>query len=167
MIKSFKEQHPIIDSSCYISESVDVVGAVTLGKNVNVWFGTRIRADVNTVFIGENSNIQENTVIHVDENSPTTIGKNVTIGHGAIIHGCQIADNVIIGMGAIVLNDAKISTNTIVGAGSLVTQGKVFPERVLILGNPAKVIRSLSEDEIAAIQKSADIYVKLSKEHRL
>ena len=166
MIKSYQGVAPIIDQSCYISESADVIGDVTIGKDVNIWFGTRIRGDVNKVVIGENSNIQENTVVHVDKNSPTTIGKNVTIGHGAIIHGCEIKDNVLIGMGAIVLNDVKISSNSMVGAGSLVTQGKSFPEGVLILGNPAKVIRSLSDDEILAIKKSAEIYVILGKNHK-
>ncbi len=167
MIKSFKGISPIIDESCYISESVDIIGNVTLGKDVNVWFGTRIRGDVNRIIIGDNSNVQENTVVHVDKHSPTTIGANVTIGHGAIIHGCTIADNVLIGMGAIVLNDAQIGKNSMVGAGSLVTQGKVFPEASLILGNPAKVIRLLSPSEIEAIQKSADVYVELSKMHLL
>lgn len=167
MIKSFKGISPVIDESCYISESVDIIGNVTLGKDVNVWFGTRIRGDVNRIIIGDNSNVQENTVVHVDKHSPTTIGANVTIGHGAIIHGCTIADNVLIGMGAIVLNDAQIGKNSMVGAGSLVTQGKVFPEASLILGNPAKVIRLLSPSEIEAIQKSADVYVELSKMHLL
>ncbi len=167
MIKSFKGISPVINESCYISESVDIIGDVTLGNDVNVWFGTRIRGDVNRVLVGDNSNIQENTVVHVDKHSPTTIGKNVTIGHGAIIHGCTISDNVLIGMGAIVLNDAQIGKNSMVGAGSLVTQGKVFPEGSLILGNPAKVIRVLTPSEIEAIQKSADVYVELSKMHLL
>lgn len=167
MIKAFNKLNPVIDESCYVSESVDIIGDVTLGKDVNVWFGTRLRGDVNRIVVGDNSNIQENSVVHVDRNSPTTIGKNVTIGHGAIIHGCTIADNVLIGMGAIVLNDAEIGKNSMVGAGSLVTQGKTFPEGTLILGNPAKAIRVLTPSEIEAIQGSADGYVELSKMHLL
>lgn len=166
MIKSFDGVLPQIDESCYISDSVDIIGDVTLGKEVNIWFGARLRGDVNRIVIGDFSNVQENSVIHVDTNSPTTIGKNVTIGHGAIIHGCTLEDNVLIGMGAIVLNDAHLSRNCMVGAGALVTQGKSFPEGSLIIGNPAKAVRTLSPEEIAHIQKSADGYVVLSKRHK-
>lgn len=165
MIKSFKGVLPKIDESCYISESTDIIGNVTIGKDVNVWFGSRIRGDINQIVIGDYSNVQENSVIHVDTNSPTTIGKNVTIGHGAIIHGCTIEDNVLVGMGAIILNDAHLMKNCIVGAGALVTQGKSFPEGSLILGNPAKVVHALTPEEIIHIQQSAEEYVVLSKMH--
>ncbi len=165
MVKAFNGVFPKIDENCYISESVDIIGRVTLGRDVNVWFGSRIRGDINTIVVGDYSNIQENSVIHVDINSPTTIGKNVTIGHGAIIHGCTIEDNVLVGMGAIVLNDAHLAKNCIVGAGALVTQGKSFPEGSLILGNPAKVVRALTPEEIIHIQQSAEEYVALSKNH--
>ena len=150
----------------YISESVDIIGKVEIEDNVNIWFGTRLRADMNKIVVGANTNIQENSVVHVDSNSPCIIGKNVTIGHGAIIHGCSISDNVLVGMGSIILNNAKIGKNTIIGAGSLVTQGKSFPEGVLILGNPAKVVRELTDDEIKNIKKSADNYVNLSKRYK-
>ena len=148
MIKEFEGNIPRIDESTYISESVDIIGDVTIEENANIWFGTRLRGDMNKIVIGKNTNIQENTVVHVDKNCPCLIGKDVTIGHGAIIHGCEICDNVLVGMGSIILNNAKIGKNTIIGAGSLITQGKVFPEGVLILGNPAKVVRELSESEI-------------------
>ena len=121
---------------------------------------------MNKIVVGANTNIQENSVVHVDTNSPCIIGKNVTIGHGAIIHGCSISDNVLVGMGSIILNNAKIGKNTIIGAGSLVTQGKSFPDGVLILGNPAKVVRELTDDEIKNIKKSADNYVNLSKRYK-
>ena len=165
MVKAFNGVFPKIDENCYISDSVDIIGRVTLGRDVNVWFGSRIRGDINTIIVGDYSNIQENSVIHVDINSPTTIGKNVTIGHGAIIHGCTIEDNVLVGMGAIVLNDAHLAKHCIVGAGALVTQGKSFPEGSLILGNPAKVVRALTPEEIMHIQQSAEEYVALSKKH--
>ena len=155
-----------INKNTYISESVDIIGKVNVEENVNIWFGTRLRGDMNNIIIGENTNIQENSVVHVDINSPCIIGKNVTIGHGTIIHGCSISDNVLVGMGSIILNNAKIGKNTIIGAGSLVTQGKEFPEGVLILGNPAKVIRQLTEAEIESIQRSADNYVSLSKKYK-
>lgn len=165
MIKEFEGNIPRIDESTYISESVDIIGDVTIEENANIWFGTRLRGDMNKIVIGKNTNIQENTVVHVDKNCPCLIGKDVTIGHGAIIHGCEICDNVLVGMGSIILNNAKIGKNTIIGAGSLITQGKVFPEGVLILGNPAKVVRELSEAEIESIKNSANNYVNLSKKY--
>ncbi|WP_195955827.1 gamma carbonic anhydrase family protein [Clostridium saudiense] len=166
MIMDFDGVTPRINKNTYISESVDIIGKVNVEENVNIWFGTRLRGDMNNIIIGENTNIQENSVVHVDINSPCIIGKNVTIGHGTIIHGCSISDNVLVGMGSIILNNAKIGKNTIIGAGSLVTQGKEFPEGVLILGNPAKVIRQLTEAEIESIQRSADNYVSLSKKYK-
>lgn len=165
MIKEFEGNIPRIDESTYISESVDIIGDVTIEENANIWFETRLRGDMNKIVIGKNTNIQENTVVHVDKNCPCLIGKDVTIGHGAIIHGCEICDNVLVGMGSIILNNAKIGKNTIIGAGSLITQGKVFPEGVLILGNPAKVVRELSEAEIESIKNSANNYVNLSKKY--
>ena len=141
MIMNFEGVNPKISENTYISESVDIIGNVVIEENANIWFGSRLRADMNQIVVGANTNIQENSVVHVDANSPCIIGKNVTIGHGAIIHGCNISDNVLVGMGSIILNNAKIGKNTIIGAGSLVTQGKSFPEGVLILGNPAKVVK--------------------------
>ena len=166
MIMDFEGVTPRINKNTYISESVDIIGKVNVEENVNIWFGTRLRGDMNNIIIGENTNIQENSVVHVDINSPCIIGKNVTIGHGTIIHGCSISDNVLVGMGSIILNNAKIGKNTIIGAGSLVTQGKEFPEGVLILGNPAKVVRKLTQAEIESIQCSADNYVRLSKKYK-
>lgn len=166
MIKEFNGKYPIINETAYVSESVDIIGDVLVGKNANIWFGARLRADMNRIVVGENSNIQENSVIHIDNDYETIIGKNVTIGHGAIIHGCNISDNVLVGMGAIILNGAKIGKNTIIGAGALITQGKSFEDGVLLLGNPAKVIRKLTDEEIENIQKSANNYVALSKKYK-
>ena len=161
MVKEFYGKYPNINETAYISESVDIIGDVLIKDNVNIWFGARLRADMNKIVIGENTNIQENSVIHIDVDYETIIGRNVTIGHGAIIHGCNIADNVLVGMGSIILNGVRIGKNTIIGAGSLITQGKSFEEGVLVLGNPAKVIRKLTDEEIKSIQKSADNYVDL------
>lgn len=157
---------PSINENEYVSESVDIIGDVKVEENVSIWFGARLRADMNKIVIGANSNIQENAVVHVDIESPVIIGENVTIGHSAIIHGCNISNNVLVGMGSIILNNAKISKNSIVGAGALVTQGKEFEEGVLILGNPAKAVRKLSEEEIKSIKRSADNYVALSKKYK-
>ena len=157
---------PSINENAYVSESVDIIGDVKVEENVSIWFGARLRADMNKIVIGANSNIQENAVVHVDIESPVIMGENVTIGHSAIIHGCNISNNVLVGMGSIILNNAKISKNSIVGAGALVTQGKEFEEGVLILGNPAKAVRKLSEEEIKSIKRSADNYVALSKKYK-
>ena len=157
---------PSINENAYVSESVDIIGDVKVEENVSIWFGARLRADMNKIVIGANSNIQENAVVHVDIESPVIIGENVTIGHSAIIHGCNISNNVLVGMGSIILNNAKISKNSIVGAGALVTQVKEFEEGVLILGNPAKAVRKLSEEEIKSIKRSADNYVALSKKYK-
>ena len=157
---------PSINENAYVSESVDIIGDVKVEENVSIWFGARLRADMNKIVIGANSNIQENAVVHVDIESPVIIGENVTIGHNAIIHGCNISNNVLVGMGSIILNNAKISKNSIVGAGALVTQGKEREAGVLILGNPAQAARQLSEEEIKSIKRSADNYVALSKKYK-
>lgn len=166
MIKEVDNKKPIIDESCFIAENASVVGEAVLGKNVNVWYGTVIRSEMNTVDIGDNTNIQDNSVVHNDHEYAVSIGNNVTIGHGCIIHGCKVEDNVLIGMGSIVLNGAHIGKNTIIGAGSLVTQHKEIPSGVLCMGSPAKVIRELTKEEIQSIQDSADEYVKMGKVHK-
>lgn len=165
MLLDFNGIKPVVDKTCYISESVDIIGEVIIEKNANIWFGTTIRGDMSKIHIGENTNIQENSVVHVDFECETNIGKNVTIGHRAIIHGCTIYDNVLVGMGSIILNGAKIGKNSIIGAGSLVTQNKEFEEGVLIMGSPAKVVRKLTEAEIQSIEESAINYVKISKKY--
>lgn len=166
MIKGIEGINPVINKSCFIAENAVVVGDVTIDEGTNVWYGTVIRSDMDTTIIGKNTNIQENTTVHNDFNNSTIIGDNVTIGHNCVIHGCEIGNNVLIGMGSIVLNGAKIGENTIIGAGSLVTQNKEFPSGVLCMGSPAKIIRELTEDEIKSIEESAIHYVELSKIHK-
>lgn len=165
MIMDFEGVNPIINKNTYISESVDIVGEVKVEENASIWFGARLRGDVNEIVIGENTNVQENSVIHVDITSSCIIGKNVTIGHGAIIHGCNIGDYSLIGMGSIILNDAEIGEFTMVGAGSLVTSKK-FPPGVLLLGSPAKVVRELTDKEKESLKDSAKNYVETSKKHK-
>ncbi|AWX33197.1 MAG: gamma carbonic anhydrase family protein [Methanosphaera sp.] len=145
-----------------IYDGAKVVGDVELKDNVSVWYNAVVRGDQAPISVDENSNIQDNCVVHVSKNYPVKIGKNVSIGHGAIIHGCTIEDNVLIGMGAIILNGAKISKNCLVGAGALVTENKEFPEGSLIIGSPAKAVRQLSEEQIESIQENADEYVNLA-----
>lgn len=145
-----------------IYDGAKVVGDVELKSNVSIWYNAVVRADLEPVTIDENSNIQDNCVVHVSKDYPVHIGKNVSIGHGAIIHGCTIDDDVLVGMGAIILNGAKISKNCLVGAGALVTENKEFPEGSLIIGSPAKAVRELTEDEIKSIKENADEYVSLA-----
>lgn len=145
-----------------IYDGARVVGDVTLSDEVGIWYNAVVRGDQAPIVIGERSNVQDNCVVHVSEGKPVNIGKNVSVGHGAIVHGCTIEDNVIIGMGAIVLNGAHISKNCLVGAGALVTENKEFPEGSLIIGSPAKAVRQLNEEEINGITDNADEYVRLA-----
>ena len=154
-----------IDKSVFIADGAKVIGNVEMGKNSNIWFNAVIRADSADVKIGECSNVQDNAVIHTSKGSGVQIGNNVTIGHGAIIHGCTIGDNVMIGMGAIVLDGVVIEENSIIGAGSLVTQNKTIPSGSLAFGNPAKVVRRLTEQEISSVESNAISYVNKAKNY--
>jgi carbonic anhydrase/acetyltransferase-like protein (isoleucine patch superfamily) len=163
VIKKFGYKKPSIDDDVYISETAVIIGDVILKRSSNIWFGAVLRGDVESILIGEKTNIQENTIIHVDENKKVEVGNGCTIGHGAIIHGCKIGNNTLVGMGAIILNGAEIGNNTIVGAGSLITQNKKFDDGVLIVGNPGKVVRRLTKEEIENNKKSCLEYIELSK----
>ncbi|MGL5648168.1 MAG: gamma carbonic anhydrase family protein [Clostridium sp.] len=165
MILKFEGKIPKIDKSTYISESTDIIGDVSIGKDSSIWFGARLRGDMSKIVIGEGSNVQENAVMHGDTKYDVNVGDNVTIGHGAIVHGCVIEENVLIGMGAIILNGAKISKNSIVGAGALVTEHKEFEEGVLIIGSPARAVRKLRDEETEGIRESAKHYVEISKKY--
>lgn len=162
MVHSFNGKKPEISEGIFIADSADVIGDVVIGKNSSVWFGSVIRGDEGKIIIGENSNIQDNATVH----SETTIGNGVTVGHNAIVHGCTVEDNVLVGMGSTILDGAIIGRDSIVGAGALVTGGKVFPEKSLILGSPAKQVRELSEEEVESIKKNAVEYVKLSESYK-
>ncbi len=145
----------------FIAESASIVGNVTLGDNVGVWYNVTMRGDINSITIGDNSNIQDGTVVHVGYKEAVTVGKNVTVGHNVNLHGCTVEDNCLIGMGAIILNGAVIEKNAIVAAGSIVPQGKTVKSGTLFMGSPAKFVRDLSEDDLKHIQKNADEYVNL------
>ncbi|MCD2176781.1 gamma carbonic anhydrase family protein [Rhizobium sp. C1] len=144
----------------WVAPGAHVIGKVELAEDVGIWFGATLRGDNEIIAIGKGSNIQENTVIHTDPGFPVHIGQNCTIGHSAVIHGCTIGDNSLIGMGATVLNGAKIGNNCLVGANALVTEGKQFPDNSLIVGAPARAIRTLEADDAARLGLSAQNYVR-------
>ncbi|MFC3110440.1 gamma carbonic anhydrase family protein [Undibacterium arcticum] len=151
---------PAIDPSAYITDSASIIGKVSIGTGASVWFGVTIRGDNEAIVIGANSNVQENCILHTDMGYPLTIGDNVSVGHQAMLHGCTIGDGALIGIQAVILNGAVIGKNCLVGAGALVTEGKNFPDNSLIIGTPAKVVRTLSEEEIANLQGNAANYVE-------
>ena len=149
----------------WVAPDAHVIGDVILGKDVGIWFGSVLRGDNDVIKIGNETNIQENTIIHVDPDTPVTIGNNCTIGHNAIIHGCTIGNNSLVGMGATILNNAKIGNNCLVGAGALVTENKEFPDGWLIVGSPAKAVRELNQEMIDNMTRSSKHYVALSLIH--
>lgn len=149
----------------YIAPSADVMGDVTLEDDSSIWYQAVVRGDHDRISIGKGSNIQDGCVLHSDEGFPVKIGDYVTVGHNAIIHGCEIGDGTLIGMGSIILNGAIIGKNCVIGAGALVTQGTVIPDGMLVLGSPAKVRRAVTEGEIVANLKNTIEYIEMAKKH--
>ncbi|ABD88682.1 gamma carbonic anhydrase family protein [Rhodopseudomonas palustris] len=148
------------DASHFIADSAAVIGKVRLGASVSIWFGAVLRGDNEWIEIGAGSNVQDNATCHTDPGFPLSVGRNCTIGHNVILHGCTVEDDVLIGMGAIVMNGARIARGCVVGAGAVITEGKQFPERSLIIGSPAKVIRTLEPAQVAAMTAGAGFYVR-------
>lgn len=151
---------PTIHESVFVADTATIIGKVALEENSSVWFGAAIRGDNELITVGTGSNVQEGAVLHTDPGFPLTIEANVTIGHQAMLHGCTIGAGSLIGIQAIVLNGARIGQGCLVGAGALVTEGKEFPDHTLILGAPAKAVRSLSPEEVARLQESAQSYAE-------
>jgi carbonic anhydrase/acetyltransferase-like protein (isoleucine patch superfamily) len=145
---SYKDINPQIEQGCFVAGSADVIGKVHMAKNSSLWFQCVARGDVNEIFIGENTNIQDLCMLHVVEAIPLKIGKNVSVGHSVTLHACTVEDGCLIGMGSTILDGAVIGENSLVAAGSLVPPGKKFPPRSFIIGNPAKVKRELSDEEV-------------------
>jgi carbonic anhydrase/acetyltransferase-like protein (isoleucine patch superfamily) len=157
-VHSLDGRAPVLAADAWIAGSASVIGNVSLGAGVSVWFGAVVRGDGEDITIGDLTNIQDLSVLHTDTGFPLTIGPGCTIGHRAILHGCTIGENSLIGMGAILLNGARIGRDCLIGAGALVTEGKVIPDGSLVLGAPGRVVRSLTPDEIAANRRSAGHY---------
>jgi carbonic anhydrase/acetyltransferase-like protein (isoleucine patch superfamily) len=161
----FKEFYPKINEKAWIAPSADVIGNIEIAEDASVWFGCVLRADVNRIQIGKRTNVQDLSMIHTDVHTQTIIGDDVTIGHKVMLHGCTIEDGCLIGMSATILDDAVISKGSIVGANSLVTQGKKFPPNSLIMGSPAKVIKTLDEDTVKGLITHAAHYVDYKNDY--
>ena len=166
MILELDNIKPKIHENTFIANSADIIGNVEIFENVSIWFGAVLRGDVEKIVVGKNSNIQDNSTVHTDFGIPCIIGENVTVGHNVVLHSCNISDNVIVGMGSTILNGAKIAKNCLVGANSLVTHKLEYEEGVLILGNPAKIVRMLTDEEIEHIVKNANHYVENAKRYK-
>ena len=166
MLRSYKGSSPRVHGTAFIDESAQVIGDVAIGEESSIWMNAVVRGDVHWIRIGRRSNIQDNVVVHVmNDTHPTTIGDDVTIGHAAVAHGCTIGHRVLVGMGAILLNGATIGEDSIVAAGALVTEGTIIPPRSLVMGSPARVKRALSDAEVASILQYAERYVSYRLEY--
>ena len=162
MIRNYSKYKPKINSQAYISKQSLVIGKVTIAKDASIWPGCVLRGDVDEILIGEATNLQDGVLVHTNFAMPVVIGRKVTIGHGAILHGCKIGTNCLIGMGAIILDGAVIGDNCIIGAGSVVTEHARIRSGSLVLGVPGKIVRQVTDEEIKKLEKSADEYVALS-----
>jgi len=162
----FLEARPSIHPTAFVAPGADLVGDVTLAEESSVWFQTVLRADINRIVIGPRSNVQDGSVVHLADDYGVFVGELVTVGHKAILHACTVADEVLVGMGAIILDGSEIGARSIIGAGALVTGGKKIPPGSLVLGSPAKVVRTLSLDEQAGIKVWAEKYVVLSRVYK-
>lgn len=167
MIYTFNNKTPQIEPDVFVAPSADIIGDVHIGAQSSIWFGAVLRGDSDQISIGDRTNIQDNVVLHVDPGSPVIIGDDVIIGHLALVHGANIGNNVLVGMNSTVLNDAVIGDYCLIGAHALVTAGTVIPPNSLVLGNPGKVVKTLSEKQIRAIEKNAEAYVKRAEAYLL
>lgn len=164
MIRPFIHARPVLNETNFVAESAEVIGDVGLGEEASVWFHATVRGDVNWIRIGRQSNVQDSAVVHVtNRTAPTVIGERVTIGHGAVVHGCTVEDRVLVGIRSVILDGAVIGSDSIVGAGALVTGGVRIAPRSLVLGSPARVVRELTEEEVQSIGRYADNYVRYSR----
>jgi carbonic anhydrase/acetyltransferase-like protein (isoleucine patch superfamily) len=159
-IYALGDSTPNIDETAYVADAATVIGQVTLAKGSSVWPGAILRADNEPIQVGSRSNVQDGAIVHTDPGYKTVIGDGVSIGHGAVLHGCTIGDGCLIGIRSVVMNGSEIGSESLVGAGALVTEGKKFPPRSLLVGVPAKVVRTLSDEEVAGLLRNADDYVE-------
>jgi carbonic anhydrase/acetyltransferase-like protein (isoleucine patch superfamily) len=165
MLRKYKSKSPEIASGCFIAPSAEIIGDIAIGPGSSVWFNATIRADLNPIRIGKNVSIQDNCTVHVSRDDTTEIADNVVVGHGAIVHGAKVGSNTIIGMGAILLNGSKVGKNCIVGAGSVVTEGTEIPDNSIALGTPCKVVKPATPEHIERIRKNVEEYSRLNSDY--
>src|ERR671910_861683 len=165
-VRSLGDRAPQIDATAYIADGAKLIGDVVLGSGASVWFNAVLRGDTERISVGSGSNVQDGAILHADPGYPCTVGSGVVTGHGAILHGCQIEDDCLIGMGAIILNGARIASGSIVAAGAIVTEGKEFPPRSLIMGVPAKVVRETTAQDLEQIAAGARHYQERARIYR-
>ena len=157
---------PQVGDNAWVAPNATVIGDVRLGRNASIWWNATLRGDNDPIHIGDNTNIQDGSVLHTDEGVPMHIGNDVTVGHLVMLHGCTVGDGSLIGIGSVILNRAVIGKGCIVGANTLIPEGKVFPDKVLIVGSPGKVVRELSDEDVAKLKKSAEHYVDNARRYR-
>ena len=165
MIYEFENNTPLLHKDSWAASNAVLIGKVILKKDANVWFNVVLRGDLEPITIGENSNVQDGSVFHTDPGCPLILGKNVTVGHMVMLHGCEIADNTLIGIGSTILTKAKIGRNCIIGANTLIPENKTIPDNSLVLGSPGKVIRQVTDKEIEEIKENAKHYVDNYKKY--
>jgi len=166
MIYNFENNTPTFHKNSWVASNAMLIGKVVLKKDANIWFNVVLRGDIETITIGEGSNVQDGSVFHTDPGCPLTLGKGVTVGHMVMLHGCEIADNTLIGIGSTILNKTKIGKNCIIGANTLITENKIIPDNSLVLGSPGKVIRQVTDKEIDEIKENAKHYVENYKRYK-
>jgi carbonic anhydrase/acetyltransferase-like protein (isoleucine patch superfamily) len=164
MVHRIGDKLPDVKDSLHVAWNAEVAGAVTLGPESSVWFSATLRGDIAPITVGRGSNIQDGATLHVDTNLPCVVGNGVTVGHNAVLHGCTVGDDCLIGMSAVVLSGAVIGRESIVGAGALVTEGKEFPPRSLLIGSPAKAVRQVDDAMLERMRENARAYVRLARE---
>ena len=166
MIYKFENNTPDLNDNSWVASNAVLIGKVILEKDANIWFNVVLRGDIEPITIGEGSNVQDGSVFHTDPGCPLTLGKNVTVGHMVTLHGCEIADDTLIGIGSTILNKTKIGKNCIIGANTLIPENKIIPDRSLVLGSPGKVIRQVTDKEVEEIKENARHYVENYKKYK-
>ena len=157
-VRAFRQIHPSIHGDAFVADNATIIGAVTVGARASVWFNAVLRGDVEEIEIGDGTNIQDGAILHTDPGAPLRIGRNVTIGHGAVLHGCEVQDGSLVGIRAVVLDHAVIGRDCLIGANALITPRQRIPDRSLVLGSPGKIVRSLTNEEIEELRFAADHY---------
>ena len=166
MIYEFENSTPILDKDSWVASNAVLIGKVILKKDANIWFNVVLRGDIEPIIIGEGSNVQDGSIFHTDPGCPLSLGRGVTVGHLAMLHGCEVGDDSLIGIGSTILNKTKIGKNCIVGANTLIAENKVIPDRSLVLGSPGKIVRQVTDKEIKEIKENAKHYVENYKRYK-